>query len=58
LTKILFNFIGLCVLIPIAVIMSTSTHLLAWVLDMLFIPEQLLDLLNNAPEEKEETPGE
>jgi hypothetical protein len=38
--------------------MSTSTHLLAWVVDILFIPEQLLDLLNSVPEEKEETPGE
>jgi hypothetical protein len=45
-------------LIPIAVIVSTSTHLLAWVVDLLFIPEQLLNLLNMVPEEKEETPGE
>jgi hypothetical protein len=58
LTKLLFNFFGLCVLVPIAVVMSTSTHLLAWVVDILFIPEQLLDLLNSVPEEKEETPGE
>ena len=57
-TKLMFNFLSLCLLIPIAFVVSTSTHLLAWVVDVLFIPEQLLNLLNMTPEEEEKNPGE
>ncbi len=49
--KIILQFVALCVMVPIAFCMTTCGHLIAWVVDIIFIPEELLDLIKERQEE-------
>jgi len=58
-TIIAFAYWLLCIILlaPVAFVMTTTSHIFIWMLDVISIPHQLDVLLTGAPDEQDDEPN-